>query len=272
MPSRPAPKLVVLGGGRMGEALVKGVVIGGWAEIGEVVVVEPQATRRDQLGAAHPGLVVAERPETMDGAGGAVVAVKPADAEAACRALAGSGITRVVSIAAGVPLGDLRSWLGPGPALLRAMPNTPALVGAGVSALAAGPDVGEADLVWAEGVLGAVGAVVRLPEALLDAVTGLSGSGPAYVFLVAEALIDGGVLAGLPHSVSRDLTVQTLLGAAQLLDETGEAPTALRAAVTSPGGTTAAGVRVLERQGVRSALMEAVVAATERSRELGRGR
>jgi pyrroline-5-carboxylate reductase len=127
----------------------------------------------------------------------------------------------------------------------------------------------EDDLAWAERILGAVGTVVRLDESLLDAVTGLSGSGPAYVFLVVEALVDAGVLAGLPRPVSAALVSQTVLGAAKLLAETGQTPEALRAAVTSPGGTTAAGLRELEGAGVRAAFLEAVMAATERSRELG---
>jgi pyrroline-5-carboxylate reductase len=150
------------------------------------------------------------------------------------------------------------------------MPNTPALVGAGASAIAAGSTASEADLDWADEVLSAVGIVVRVREDLLDAVTGLSGSGPAYVFLVAESLIEAGVLAGLPRATAEALTRQTLLGSARLLLETGDDEAALRAAVTSPGGTTAAGLRVLEREGVRSAILDAVGAATERSRELGR--
>jgi len=149
------------------------------------------------------------------------------------------------------------------------MPNTPALVGAGAAAVAGGTAAGEDDLAWAEGVLSAVGTVARVPEALLDAVTGLSGSGPAYVFLVAEALIEAGVLVGLPRDVSTALTVQTLVGSARLLAETGSSPEALRAAVTSPGGTTAAGLRALEAKGLRSAFLDAVVEATERSRQLG---
>jgi pyrroline-5-carboxylate reductase len=149
------------------------------------------------------------------------------------------------------------------------MPNPPALVGAGASAIAGGTRATETDLVWAEEVLGAVSTVVRVDEKLLDAVTGLSGSGPAYVFLVAEALMDAGVAAGLPRDVSVALTTQTLLGSARLLAESGDGPEALRAAVTSPGGTTAAGLRALEAAGVRSALIEAVLAATDRSRELG---
>jgi pyrroline-5-carboxylate reductase len=149
------------------------------------------------------------------------------------------------------------------------MPNTPALIGAGAAAIAGGTAATDDDLAWAEELLGSVGIVVRVKEPLLDAVTGLSGSGPAYVFLVAEALIDAGVLAGLPRDVSQVLSVQTLLGAATLLAEGVDGPEALRAAVTSPGGTTAAGLQVLEQRGLRAAFLDAVVAATARSRELG---
>ena len=148
------------------------------------------------------------------------------------------------------------------------MPNTPALVGEGVSALAAAPGTPAADLDWAEGILTGVGLVVRVDEAHLDAVTGLTGSGPAYVFLVAEALVDGGVLAGLPRALVEPMVAQLLTGSAKLLAERGDAA-GLRAMVTSPGGTTAAGLRVLEEHAVRSALIEAVQAATARSRELG---
>jgi pyrroline-5-carboxylate reductase len=150
------------------------------------------------------------------------------------------------------------------------MPNTPALVGAGAAAVAGGSAADDGDLAWAEQILGAVGTVVRVDEGLLDAVTGLSGSGPAYVFLVVEALVEGGVLAGLPRPVASALVTQTLVGSARLLDESPDGPEVLRAAVTSPGGTTAAGLRELEAHGVRAAFLDAVVAATERSRELGR--
>jgi len=149
------------------------------------------------------------------------------------------------------------------------MPNTPALIGAGAAAIAAGSKATDADLAWAEEILGAVGTVVRLPEALLDAVTGLSGSGPAYVFLVAEALSEAGVLVGLPREISTQLAIQTLLGSARLLAESGDSAETLRAAVTSPGGTTAAGLRALEDHRLRAAFLDAVVAATERSRQLG---
>ena len=160
---------------------------------------------------------------------------------------------------------------GTGIPVIRAMPNTPALVGVGAAAIAAGREATDDDLSWAEEILSAVGTVVRVREDLLDAVTGLSGSGPAYVFLVAEALVDAGVFVGLARDVSSSLVTQTLLGAATLLAESGEDAVAHRAAVTSPGGTTAAGLRVLEAEGVRAAMLDAVDAATRRSRELGEG-
>jgi pyrroline-5-carboxylate reductase len=266
-------ELVVVGGGKMGEALAGGLLDAGWAPAPAITIVEASSDRRQQLiqglGARHEGLVISERvPEASAGAG-AVVAVKPHDVEAACAALAAAGIGRVLSIAAGVRIARLEDWLGAEAAVIRAMPNTPAVVGAGASAIAGGRRASAEDLAWAEGVLGAVGTVTRVSEGLLDAVTGLSGSGPAFVFLVAEALIDGGVLVGLPRPVARALAVQTLLGAARLLAEGESTPEELRAAVTSPGGTTAAGLRALEAGRVRADFMDAVVAATERSRELG---
>jgi pyrroline-5-carboxylate reductase len=229
-------------------------------------VVEKLGGRRAELVAAHAGLTVTDAVVPADGV---VIAVKPGDVEAACRAVAEGGGGRILSIAAGVRLAQLEGWLGPGAAVVRAMPNTPALIGAGAAAIAGGSHAGEDDLAWAERILGSVGVVVRVAEPLLDAVTGLSGSGPAYVFLVAEALVEGGVLAGLPREVSTTLAVQTLLGASRLLAESGDSAEVLRAAVTSPGGTTAAGLRALEGHGVRAAFLEAVMAAAERSRQLG---
>lgn len=261
-----ASRLCLVGGGRMGEALLAGLLAAGWAPPEDLAVAEPVEARRKQLAQRFPGVMVGAEPVTADGA---VVAVKPADVEAACAAIAAAGARRVLSVAAGVPLGRLEQALGGGVAVVRAMPNTPALVGAGAAAIAGGTAATLDDLDWAESLLAAVGTVVRVPEALLDAVTGLSGSGPAYVFLVAEALTEAGVLSGLPRDVSARLTVQTLLGAARMLVETGDTPEALRAAVTSPGGTTAAGLRALEAAGVRSAFLEAVAAATARSRQLG---
>jgi pyrroline-5-carboxylate reductase len=265
--------LMVIGGGKMGEALVAGLVSTGWAPPEAIVVVEPDPPRRDELTDRHDSLVVvASVGDALRSApvGGAVVAVKPAVVEAVCRTLATGGPRRVLSIAAGVTTKALEGWLAPDVAVVRAMPNTPALVGSGAAAISPGSKAGPDDVSWARGVLQAVGTVVELPESALDAVTGLSGSGPAYVFLLAEALIDAGVLVGLARPVARELAVGTLLGSARLLAETGEEPAALRAAVTSPGGTTAAGLRALEAAGVRNAILDAVAAATERSRQLGR--
>jgi pyrroline-5-carboxylate reductase len=284
--------LVVIGGGKMGEALLGGLLGSGTVAADTAAVVEADAGRRSQLEAdgglasRFAGLRVAATLEDLDPAPGfgAVIAVKPGDVAGVCVVLARFEPARILSIAAGVTLAALRTALasaageGAGtpdraaaPALLRAMPNTPALVGAGAAGLAAAEGASSDDVAWAESVLGAVGLVVRVGEGLLDAVTGLSGSGPAYVFLVAEALIDAGVLVGLPRTVAEALTVQTLLGAARMLDEGSDGPATLRAAVTSPGGTTAAGLRALEAGGVRSALMDAVQAATDRSHQLGGG-
>ncbi|HEX9529816.1 MAG TPA: pyrroline-5-carboxylate reductase [Acidimicrobiales bacterium] len=261
-------RLVVVGGGKMGQALVRGLLGAGWATAADLAVVEVDAGARERLEGEFPGVAVSAGPVPAEGA---VVATKPADVAGACRDLAGTATPRVLSIAAGVPLARLEEWLGPDVPVVRAMPNMPALIGAGAAAIAAGQGATDDDLAWAESILSAVGTVVRVPERLLDAVTGLSGSGPGYVFLVAEALIEGGLLAGLPRDVSRALALQTLLGAARLLVESGESPEALRAAVTSPGGTTAAGLRALEAAGARAAFLEAVSAATERSRQLGQG-
>ncbi len=251
----------------MGEALVGGLLAAGWAEASELVLVERVESRRRELAERFPGVDVRSEPVASEGA---VIAVKPGDVEAACRAVSGAGIGRVLSIAAGVRLAELEAWSAAGVPVVRAMPNTPALVGEGASAVAASAHAVDADLAWAEGVLGAVGTVVRVTEDQLDAVTGLSGSGPAYVFLVAEALIEAGVASGLPRDVSSSLVTQTLLGSARLLAGSGQGPEALRAGVTSPGGTTAAGVGALEARAVRAGFLEAVLAATERSRQLGR--
>lgn len=257
--------LVIVGGGKMGEALLGGLLAGGRSPA-ELAVVEPVEARRAELGALFPGVTVTEAPVAADGA---VIAVKPADVPAAVAATVAAGATRVLSIAAGVTLTALEAAAGSGVAVVRAMPNTPSLVGAGAAAIAGGTTATEDDLAWAESILGAVGVVERVPEKLLDAVTGLSGSGPAYLFLVAEALVDAGVQAGIPRPTALALAHQTLLGSARMLVETGTPAAELRAGVTSPGGTTAAGLRELERHGVRAAFLEAVQAATDRSRQLG---
>jgi pyrroline-5-carboxylate reductase len=255
----------------MGEALAVGLIDGGW-DAGTIAVAEVDADRRRVLEDRLPAEVrVVPNPAwAAADAEVLVLAVKPGDAVAAlerCAEVLPDGAL-VVSIAAGVTLAALEA-AAPGRPIVRAMPNTGALVGKGAAAIAPGRAATELDLEVAERVLGSVGIVVRVPEGQLDAVTGLSGSGPAYVFLVAEALIEAGVLVGLSREVSDQLVRQTVLGAAALLTEGGESPEALRAAVTSPGGTTAAGLQVLESHGVRAALLEAVAAATRRSNELG---
>ena len=255
----------------MGEALIAGLLDAGW-EADALAVAEVDADRRRDLEAGFPGVRVVPSPAwAVPDAQVVVVAVKPDDVPGALEG-AGPALTddaMILSIAAGVTLATLEA-AAPGRPVVRAMPNTPALVRAGAAAIAGGSHATDAHLELAERVLGAVGIVVRVPEKHLDAVTGLSGSGPAYVFLVAEAMIEAGVLAGLTWDVSRALVTQTLLGSARLLAEGEEHPGLLRAAVTSPGGTTAAGLAVLEQHGVRAALLAAVQAAAERSRVLGK--
>ena len=267
-------ELAIVGGGRMGEALLAGLLTHG-RRAEEILVVEVAEARRAQLAERFPGLSLTG---TFAGLpADAVLAVKPPDTPGAAASAVGAGASRLLSIAAGVSTAAIETVAietaagGRGPVrVLRAMPNTPAQVGEGAAAVCAGSSAGPGDLDWAEAILSAVGRVVRVDEDQIDAVTGLSGSGPAYVFLVAEALMEAGVAVGLDPTVSRALTEQTLLGAARLLSESGQSPQELRAAVTSPGGTTAAGIAVLEDRGLRQALAEAVAAATARSRELGK--
>jgi pyrroline-5-carboxylate reductase len=260
-------RLQIVGGGKMGEALLAGLLRSGW-DAADVAVVEQVAPRREQLAPTFPGVRLLDGPEAADGV---ILAVKPGDVSRACAAIGRAGADRLLSIAAGVTIAQLEASLATDADIhvVRAMPNTPALVGEGASAISPGTNATDDDLAWAESILGAVGLVVRVPEKLLDAVTGLSGSGPAYVFLVAEAMIEAGVLVGLPRETATSLAIQTLLGSARLLAETGDSPEALRAAVTSPGGTTAAGLSALEHAGVRAAMLDAVAAATERAHQLG---
>lgn len=249
----------------MGAALVGGLLTAGWSA-GDLAVVEVLAARADQLRTMFPGVAVSD---AVPACAAAVIAVKPPDVAAACGVVAAAGATRILSIAAGIPLATLQAAAGPKVAVVRAMPNTPALVGQGAAAISAGSAANDADMAWAEEILGAVGIVVRVPETELDAVTGLAGSGPAYLFLVAESLIAAGVAAGLSQENSEALVTQLFVGSSALLKERGE-PAELRKMVTSPGGTTAAGLRVLDERGVRDAFLEAVIAAKARSVELGK--
>lgn len=256
--------LQIVGGGKMGEALLAGLLR---ADAGlSIRVVETDEARADQLRASHPGVEVASAAGAADGT---LIAVKPHLVGEVAASVGAAGGGRVLSIAAGVTIAAIEAALPEATAVVRAMPNTPALVGAGAAAIAAGTSADDDDLAWAESVLGAVGTVVRVPEHLLDAVTGLSGSGPAYAFLVLDALIEGGVAAGLPRDVAEALAGQTLLGAATLFLQGDASAGELRAAVTSPGGTTAEGLRVLEQRAVRAALIDAVLAARDRSVALG---
>lgn len=266
--STEAFELAIIGGGNMGAALVAGLLEAGAVTASRLVVCEAMPSRRQQLAVMFPGVTIADE---LPRCSAAVLAVKPGDVPAAARTAALAGVRRLLSIAAGVPTAVIeQSTAGAGPdavAVVRAMPNTPALVGQGASAIAGGDGATNDDLEWAETILGAVGLVVRVDEDQLDAVTALSGSGPAYVFLVAEALIDAGVRAGLSEALAGALTTQLFVGSSALLADRGD-PAALRKMVTSPGGTTAAGLRVLDERDVRVAFSDAVQAAAQRSREL----
>jgi pyrroline-5-carboxylate reductase len=254
----------------MGAALLGGLIDAGH-DPESLAVAEADPGRRHELEGEFAGVRVAPAaPWVVGDADIVIVAVKPADVHAVLEAArpALGDHTLVISIAAGVPLASLEV-AAPGRPVVRAMPNTPALVREGVAAVAGGAHASEVDVETACRILGAVGTVVVVPEHQLDAVTGLSGSGPAYVFLVAEALIEAGVLNGLPRDVAAQLAHGTIRGAGVMLTESGESAEALRAAVTSPGGTTAAGLHALEAAAVRAAVLDAVTAATSRSRELG---
>lgn len=259
--------LAVIGGGNMGAALVGGIVESGVVAADQIVIVEQSSARRQQLADLLPDVdAVAELPPI----GAAVLAVKPAGTPAVARAAVDAGATRLLSIAAGVTLAALTAAVGDRDdvAVIRAMPNTPALVGLGCAAIVGSDGASDADLDWAESLLGAVGIVERLSEPQLDLFTGLAGSGPAYVFLVAEALVDAAVAEGLPRPTATRVVEQLLLGSSTLLAREGDA-VGRRHQVTSPGGTTAAGVARLEASGLRAAFADAVRAATQRSRELG---
>ncbi|MDA3011727.1 MAG: pyrroline-5-carboxylate reductase [Actinomycetota bacterium] len=266
MNSPSATVLAVIGGGNMGAALAGGLLSSGIVSESSLVIVETLTDRRRVLNEMYPHLpIVATIPPCTE----AVVAVKPPDVVTAARDAVTAGARRVLSIAAGITIAGLEEACGPDVAVVRAMPNTPSLVGQGASAIAGGRWATENDMVWAESILGSVGLVVRVVESDLDAVTGLIGSGPAYLFLVAESLMEAGRAQGLDDDVVDSMVRQLFTGAAALMAE-GDDPSDLRVRVTSPGGTTAAGLGVLDEAGVRRAFVNAVEAATARSRELGR--
>lgn len=268
--SPPTATLAVIGGGNMGAALVGGLLSAGALAVDDLVIVEALPERRTQLATRFAGVAVVE---SIVPCAAAVLAVKPPGVPQVATAAVRAGARRLLSIAAGVTTAQLdeaaEAGAGGAPvAVVRSMPNTPSLVGRGVAAICGGRSAGVDDLAWAESILGAVGTCVRLDESQFDAVTALTGSGPAYVFFVAEALADAGVAAGLPAELVGPLVRDLLIGSAELLARDGD-PVALRAMVTSPGGTTAAGVAVLEERDVRGTIAAVVDAAARRSRELG---
>ncbi len=258
-------EVVMIGGGNMGAALLGGMIDSGAFDPAQLAVVELLDARRDQLIGMFPGVAVVD---AVPSCRSAVLAVKPPGVPDATATAVAAGATRILSIAAGVNIASIEAAAGPNVAVVRCMPNTPALVGKGTSAIAGGSTATDADLAWAESILSAVGIVDRLPEAQLDAFTGVAGSGPAYIFLVAEALIDAAVAEGIDRATAERVVSQLLLGASTLLARDGD-PATLRRNVTSPNGTTAAGLAALEDRDVRGAIAAAVQAATERSRELG---
>ena len=258
------PRLVVVGGGNMGTALVAGLVASGW-DPATITVVEIDADKRSLL---ERDLGVCTSPSAVV-ADGAIVAVKPGDVPAVVAELAALGTPRIVSIAAGVLLATLEASAGDA-TVVRAMPNTPALVREGVTAVAGGVGCTEDDLAWADEVLSSVGMVVRVPESHMDAVTAVAGSGPGYLFLFAEALLDAALAEGLPRPVAEALVRQLFRGAGALLAASDESPATLRERVTSPNGTTAAGLAEFENAGLRETVNKAVRAAAARSADMGR--
>jgi pyrroline-5-carboxylate reductase len=261
--------IAILGGGKIGEALLSGL-LRGQRTPGDIVVSEKHPERSGYLAETY-GVEVLEVADAVKRAGTLLIAVKPQDIDKLLGEVAAVIESRhlVVSVAAGITTGHIERALPDGVAVVRCMPNTPALVDQAMTAVAAGAHADDEHLAVAESLLAAVGRVVRVPETQLDAVTALSGSGPAYFFYLVEAMIDAGILLGLPRTLAAELIVQTAVGAATMLRDSGEHPVQLREAVTSPGGTTIAAIRELEVHGVRAALLAAIEAAAKRSRELG---
>ncbi|MCK6555200.1 pyrroline-5-carboxylate reductase [Candidatus Binatia bacterium] len=270
-----SPRAVgIVGAGNMASALVKGWLGAGLYQPDELWVSDVDREKLAQFRRRFKITAARDNADLVSGSKVVVLAVKPQIIDTVLTQVRPGGVAGklFISIAAGVPTIRIEAGLGPETRVLRVMPNTPALLGRGMSVMVRGRYATPADEKLGLKLLGAVGQAVTVPdERMLDAVTGLSGSGPAYVYLMVEGLITGGVHAGLPRALAVQLVLQTLRGAAAMLQETGETPEALRAQVTSPGGTTLAGLSELERRGFKDALAAAVVAATRRSSELGRG-
>lgn len=272
--TRPRPpvheSIALIGAGQMGRALAAGFCREGLIKPSALVVFDPVEAAKSALAEALPGVRFAESAaEATRRAKLIILAVKPQQAAAACREIGGatSDQSIVLSIVAGLPMAVIAAATG-ARRVVRVMPNTPCLVGRGVSAIAASPEVGREDVEQILGLLATVGSVHEVDESLLDAVTAVSGSGPGYVALLIEAVADGGVRAGLPRPLAQALATETFAGTAALLAATGDHPAIVRERVSSPGGTTIAGLAVLEREGVRGALIDAVTTAARRAAEL----
>jgi pyrroline-5-carboxylate reductase len=264
-------QIAVIGSGQMGEALIGGWLAAKTVPADALFATDASAERRDVMKRRFGVRTGSDNREAASWADVVVLAVKPQILDAVAKDLSSALAGKLVlSIAAGVTIAHLAKLAPKGARIVRAMPNTPVLVRDGVSALSFGAGVTEKDQQFARRLFEAVGRAVVVEEKLMDAVTGLSGSGPAYVFLAIEALADGGVKMGLPRTVADLLAAQTVLGAARMVLETGEHPAKLKDRVASPGGTTIAGLHRLEQGGLRAALMAAVEAASKRSEELGR--
>ena len=264
-------ELGVIGGGVMGEAILSRLLAKKLYVPEAILVSEPQSPRREYLQTKYGLQVTADNSQAAKASEVLLLAIKPQILDLVVAELAPATMEQkplVISILAGVALSRLETAFPQQPAI-RAMPNTPATVGAGISAIAPGSLVTSEHISLAKSIFATIGEVVEVPEYLMDGVTGLSGSGPAFVAIAIEALADGGVAAGLPRAIAHQLAVQTVLGTAQLIKESGLHPAQLKDRVTSPGGTTIAGVAQLEKSGFRSAVLEAVKAAYQRSQELG---
>lgn len=266
-------KLGVIGCGKMGTALIQGAIRAGVVSAADVIGCDPYEKSREAFASATGAEVTDQMDAVVFASEVILLCTKPLDVSTALKnavEAAAGGQRLVISIAAGVTLAALESATSQNFRIIRAMPNTPALVGHGAAGYCLGTRAKPADAATAQALLSAVGLAIEVPERLMDAVTGLSGSGPAYIYVVIDALADGGVRAGIPRADAIRLAAQTVLGAAAMVLETGEHPAVLKDMVTSPGGTTIAGLAALERHGLRSALIEAVGAAVQRSAELGK--
>ncbi|PJE96271.1 pyrroline-5-carboxylate reductase [Streptomyces carminius] len=264
-------KIAILGAGKIGEALLSGMIRAGWTPA-DLLVTEHRRERAEELRTRY-GVTAVTNAEAAKAADTLILAVKPQDMAALLGELAPHvhADRLIVSVAAGVPTAFFEERLPEGTPVVRVMPNTPVLVDEGMSVISAGTHATEAHLVRTEEIFKPVGKTLRVPEAQQDAATALSGSGPAYFYFLVEAMTDAGILLGLPRDKAHDLIVQAAIGASVMLRDSGEHPVKLREAVTSPAGTTISAIRELEKHGVRAALIAALEAARDRSRELASG-